>query len=76
MHRPLEAELEDTCNGFVELYRAVPVEGEPIPTHISPVPKIDDEPASEEEILGALKHLRRNRAPGPSGIRPEDLLES
>ena len=55
------------------MYSSRPVVGRPLLVLVDPYPISDDVP-DEEEIRAALHHLRKGRAPGPSGMRVESLL--
>jgi hypothetical protein len=71
--KPTYKDEEATRKEYENLFGAEEPPGEDIPIHISPMPDINDEPPTEQEIIRALKKLKLGRAPGASGIRVEHL---
>ena len=71
--KPLSCDLLSQRQDFASLLSAQTIDAEPLPIHVTPFP-INDDPPTEDEIDHALHQMRRLRAPGPSGIRVEDLL--
>ena len=69
---PARATLEWILAERADLYRYVPSPGTNIPISVNPVP-VDDSVPTEDEIEGAVKHLRRNRSGGSLGMRAEHL---
>ena len=71
--RPSRADLRKVTEAYTTLYtRAESLPGESIPIHVAPF-EIDDSVATEAEIASAVKRLRNDKAPGPSGLRAEHL---
>ena len=58
----------------VELYRNVPLPGQPIPAGVQPLP-VDDTTPKDADIAWAVRRLFRNRSGGPSGMRAEHLRQ-
>ena len=58
---------------FKTLYQEEQPPGDPLPIHISPAPVKDDIP-DPDEILIAVRRMRRGKSPGISGIRVNDIL--
>ena len=56
----------------VELYSQVAPPGDNIPVTVTSS-EVDDSVPTEDEIVEAVKKLRRNRSGGPPGIRAEHL---
>ena len=71
--RPTRHDLNLTTKEYRTLFSAIASSGDPLPIHVPPA-NINDDPPTEDEILTALKHMRRGKVPGPSGMRVEDLL--
>ena len=69
---PAQAPLERITAEQTELYRRVPPPGENIPVNVDPT-HIDDSVPTEDEVVEAVKKLRRNRSGGPLGIRAEHV---
>ena len=64
--------LERITAERVELYSHVPPLGDNIPVTVTPS-AVDDSVPTEDDIVEAVKKLRRNRSGGPLGIRAEHL---
>lgn len=71
--RPTRHDLNLTTKEYRALFSAIAPSGDSLPIHVQPA-QINDGPPDEDEILVALKHMRRGKVPGPSGMRVEDLL--
>ena len=69
---PAWATLDWITEERVDLYSYVLSLGTNIPIYVKLVP-VDDSVPTEDEIEGAVKHLRRNRSGGPSGMRAKHL---
>ena len=71
--RPTRKDLDMIRTSFKNLYREQEPPGDPLPVHISPAPVRDGIP-DDDEILLAVKTMRRRSVPGASGIRVRDIL--
>jgi hypothetical protein len=71
--RPTIHDLDLTSREYQALFAATPSLGDPLPIHVQSA-TINDAPPDEEEILAALKRMRRGKIPGASGMRVEDFL--
>ena len=71
--RPTRKDLDMIRHQFQNLYREDEPPGDPIPVHISPAPIRDDIPDADN-ILIAVKRMRRGKSPGATGIRVSDIL--
>jgi len=72
--KPSRVNLNATAESYRQLYARKPIDGQPIPIVASGRFTVQDDIPSSEEIVKALKKLRRGKCPGPSGITAEDLL--
>ena len=73
LSRPTLHDLNRVSAEYKKLFASKSSCGDDIPVHISPFP-VNDAIPDECEIIQALKRLRKRTAPGPSGMRVEDLL--
>jgi hypothetical protein len=71
--RPTRQDLNLICTQFKNLYRKEVPPGDPLPVHVTPAPILDDVP-NDDDVLLAVKRMRRGKQPGPSGIRVRDIL--
>ena len=69
---PTRAMLERIMAERIELYSHVPPPGDNILVTVTPS-EIDDSVPTEDEIVEAVKKLRKNRAGGASRIRADHL---
>ena len=59
-----------------DLYRHIPLLGEPIPVGVPPFPfSVDDSIPEVEDIDWAVRRFHLNRSGGPSGMRAEHLIQ-
>ncbi len=73
--KPTYQDEEETRKELEQLHTAIAPAGEEIPTHISPVPAIYDNPPEEEEICRTVLTLHSRKAGGVTGIRVEHIKE-
>ena len=71
--KPLYVDMEQIRSTYQHLYKIHPPEGDPLPINVTPY-SIKDDPPDEDELLKALRYMRRNRTPGPSGMTVEDII--
>jgi len=69
---PSKADLQQVSEEYRDLYRKVDPPGDPIPILVAPFDICDDVP-QEAEIEEAVKRCKSGKAPGPTGMRAEDL---
>jgi len=69
---PSRADIQQVSDEYRDLYRQVEPPGDPIPVLVAPF-DINDEIPTEDEIEAAVKGLRAGKAPGPTGMRADDL---
>ena len=69
---PSKADLQQVSEEYRDLYRKVDPPGDPIPILVAPFDVCDDVP-QEAEIEAAVKRCKSGKAPGPTGMRAEDL---
>jgi hypothetical protein len=70
--KPSRQDLESVTRERIDLYTARPPPGAPIPVLVEPFPIPDSSPTYEEISL-AVKRLRRGKAPGPTGLRTDNI---
>lgn len=70
--KPSRMDMAQVTNEFHDLYQKRTPPGEPIPILVSPF-DVNDQVPDEKEIEEAVRRMRRGKAPGPSGLRAEDL---
>jgi exonuclease III len=73
--KPTYHDEESTRKEFQELHTAAEPAGEPIPIHISPTPRINDNPPEEDEVKKGVRRMNTGKAAGASGITAEHLKE-
>jgi hypothetical protein len=73
--KPTYHDEESTRKEFQALHTAAEPAGEPIPIHISPTPRINDNPPEEEEVKKGVRRMNSGKAAGASGIAVEHLKE-
>jgi hypothetical protein len=73
--KPTRQDLQKVSHEYRILYSNTQPPGDPINTHISTCFTIDDEIPDDDEIAAAIRSLRPGKAPGPSGIRAEQIKE-
>jgi hypothetical protein len=71
--KPTNHDLEQISQEYASLYSAIPLPNDPLPINVEPA-FVNDDPPTENEILDAVRHLKRGKQPGASGIRVEDVL--
>jgi exonuclease III len=70
--KPTRLDMSFLENEYTALYKATPSPGVPIPIHYHGN-AIDDSTPNEEEILRAVQRLKAGKAPGPSGLRVDEI---
>ena len=70
--KPSREELSTVTEEYANLYTRSTPPGEPIPVLVDPF-DVSDEVPSEDEIAAAVRGLRSGKAPGPSGLRTDQL---
>ena len=70
--KPSREELSKVTEEYANLYTRSTPPGEPIPVLVEPF-DVSDEVPSEDEIASAVRGLRSGKAPGPSGLRTDQL---
>ena len=70
--KPTRADLLEVSQEYKELYTQVESPGAPLELVVEPF-DIDDHVPTAAEVKWAVRTLRSGRAPGPSGMRAEDL---
>lgn len=71
--KPTIHDLDRISKEYSSLYSTVPLFNDPLPINVKPT-KVPDGPPTEDEILKAVRHLKRGKQPGASAIRVEDIL--
>lgn len=69
---PSRMDLRAVTQERIDLYTREPPPGEAIPILVEPS-NVPDEIPSDEEIREAVRRLRRDKAPGPSGLHTDHL---
>jgi hypothetical protein len=59
---------------YSDLYKATTPPGDPIPIHYHGN-AIDDTTPEDEEIRRAVRRLKAGKAPGPSGLRVDEIKQ-
>lgn len=70
--KPSRKDVEIVTTEFSDLYRRVPPSGDPIPILVGTF-NVPDNVPPETEIAKAVKRLKTNKSPGPTGLRNEDF---
>jgi hypothetical protein len=65
--------MEATATKYLELYRVTPAPGAPIPIPPHCLWQVHDNAPQAEEIAWHVRQLKTKKAPGTSGICPEDM---
>jgi hypothetical protein len=65
--------MEATASRYKDLYQAEPAPGAPIPTSTSRQWQVLDNAPEADKIAWHVRKLKTKKAPGTSGIRPEDM---
>jgi hypothetical protein len=66
--------MDEIEREYTALYIATPPTGEPIPIHYHGN-ALDDSTPDEEEIQRTFRRLKAGKAPGPSGIRVDEIKQ-
>jgi len=72
--KPTKPDMKDIEQTYTALYAKRPPIGDPLPILVSPF-MVNDEIPSEDEIIQGLRHMRRGRQGGLSGMLVEDLID-
>ena len=72
--KPSRIELSTVTAEYADLYTRSTPPGEPIEVVVDPFPVLDTIP-DEDEIANAVRRLRRGKAPGPTGLRTDQLKD-
>ena len=70
--KPSYTDFAELGTVYLALYSATQPPGDPLPIRYLPVPVLDDVP-SEVEIAMSVEKLRSGKAPGPSGLKVDQL---
>lgn len=73
--KPSRLDMQELERVYSTLYRAEEPPGEPLPVHYVPTSPIPDDVPLENEIWKAVRNLKSGRAPGPSGLKIEEVKE-
>lgn len=65
--------MEATATKYTELYSTTPAPGAPIPVPLCCWWRVRNDAPQAEEIARHVRKLKTKKAPGASGIRPEDM---
>jgi hypothetical protein len=70
---PCRENMEATASRYKDLYQAEPAPGAPIPTPTSRQWQVLDDAPEADKIAWHVRKLKTKKAPGTSGICPEDM---
>ena len=73
--KPTYQDEKVTRKEFEELHTAAAPAGEPIPIHITPTPRIDDQPPEEEEVKKGVRRISNGQSAGAAGMTVERIKE-